>query len=215
MKNYYEWLEIDKNASQEIIDKVYKLLVKKYHPDLQKENKKIEYEEKLKHINEAYDILSNPEKRKQYDLELNTNFISNEEYIKIYNENQILKKQLNELKYYINNNQKKYYSSTNNYYDKNQYNNFYNKKSQYQKNYNNNFYNQNTQNNNYQKYYTNQNNTYNKNTNKYSNININKKYYKNNLSNSIKNIISFILTILILFLLCNIPAFRDFILSLL
>ncbi|MBO6244107.1 MAG: DnaJ domain-containing protein, partial [Clostridia bacterium] len=35
MKNYYEILEINENASQEIIEKVYKVLVKKYHPDLQ------------------------------------------------------------------------------------------------------------------------------------------------------------------------------------
>ena len=35
MKNYYEILEINENASQEVIEKVYKVLVKKYHPDLQ------------------------------------------------------------------------------------------------------------------------------------------------------------------------------------
>ena len=35
MKNYYEILEVDKNASEEVIEKAYKTLAKKYHPDLQ------------------------------------------------------------------------------------------------------------------------------------------------------------------------------------
>ena len=68
--NYYDILQINKNASQEIIEKAYKVLVKKYHPDLQEDDLKHEYEEKLKLINEAYEILSDEEKRKQYDLEL-------------------------------------------------------------------------------------------------------------------------------------------------
>ena len=69
-KNYYEILEIDKNASPEIIKKAYITLAKKYHPDLQEANLKLKYEEKLKLINEAYEVLSNQEKRKQYDLKL-------------------------------------------------------------------------------------------------------------------------------------------------
>lgn len=68
--NYYDILQVNKNASQEIIEKAYKVLVKKYHPDLQKDELKQEYEEKLKLINEAYEVLSDEEKRKQYDLEL-------------------------------------------------------------------------------------------------------------------------------------------------
>ena len=68
MKNYYEILEIDKNASQEIIDKAYKTLVKKYHPDLQtSQEAKIKCEEKIKEINEAYDTINNPELRAEYD----------------------------------------------------------------------------------------------------------------------------------------------------
>ena len=63
-ENYYDILEINKNASQEIVEKAYKTLVKKYHPDLQEESLKPEYEEKIKKINEAYDILSDPEKEK-------------------------------------------------------------------------------------------------------------------------------------------------------
>ena len=63
-KNYYEWLEINENASQEIIEKAYKTLIKKYHPDLQKENnKKIEYQEIIKKINEAYEVLSDTNKK--------------------------------------------------------------------------------------------------------------------------------------------------------
>ena len=69
MKNYYEILEVNKKASQETISKVYKFLAKKYHPDANPENKQ-EAEEKFKEISEAYEILSNEEKRKQYDLEL-------------------------------------------------------------------------------------------------------------------------------------------------
>ena len=63
-KNYYDILQINRNASPEIIEKAYKTLAKKYHPDLQVDdfNKKIS-EDMLKQINEAYEILSNPEKR--------------------------------------------------------------------------------------------------------------------------------------------------------
>lgn len=68
--NYYDILQVNKNASQEIIEKAYKVLVKKYHPDLQEDGLKHDYEEKLKLINEAYEVLSDEEKRKQYDLEL-------------------------------------------------------------------------------------------------------------------------------------------------
>lgn len=96
-KNYYDILEINKNASPEIIEKAYKTLVKKYHPDLQEESKKQEYEEKLKIINEAYTILSNPEERKDYDLTLKENTISQEEYQDLYKENQTLKEKLNHL----------------------------------------------------------------------------------------------------------------------
>lgn len=69
-KNYYDILQINKNASPEIVEKAYKTLVRIYHPDLQENSNKEDYEEKLKLINEAYEILSNEQKRKQYDLEL-------------------------------------------------------------------------------------------------------------------------------------------------
>ena len=69
MNNYYEILEISENASPEVIERVYKLLAKKHHPDLNPNNQK-EAEEKFKLITAAYDVLSNPEKRKEYDEEL-------------------------------------------------------------------------------------------------------------------------------------------------
>ena len=71
MKNYYDLLEVSHLASKEVIEKAYKTLVKKYHPDLQNDDiHKQEAEQKMKEINEAYDIISNPEKRSSYDQEL-------------------------------------------------------------------------------------------------------------------------------------------------
>lgn len=70
MSNLYEILEVSQKASKEVIDKAYHVLAKKYHPDLQKDDEKKKAEDKMKQINEAYEILSNEEKRKQYDEEL-------------------------------------------------------------------------------------------------------------------------------------------------
>ena len=70
MKDYYGILEVNEKASQEIIEKAYKTLVKKYHPDLYSSLEKREAERKLKDINEAYNILSDNFLRSQYDLEL-------------------------------------------------------------------------------------------------------------------------------------------------
>ena len=68
MKTYYEILEINKNASKDEIKNSYKKLALKYHPDRnQDNNKKIEYENKFKEISEAYEILSNDEKKNNYD----------------------------------------------------------------------------------------------------------------------------------------------------
>ena len=103
-QNYYDILEINKNASPEIIEKAYKTLVKKYHPDLQDDNLKIKYEEKIKKINEAYEILSDIKKRKNYDLNLKNIEISIEDYNNLYNENINLKKEINILKNNLNSN---------------------------------------------------------------------------------------------------------------
>ncbi|OKZ56650.1 MAG: hypothetical protein BHV99_04885 [Clostridium sp. 26_21] len=91
MKNYYEILEVDKNASDEIIEKAYKTLVKKYHPDLQKNSKN---QNKMQQINEAYEILSNDFKRREYDEKIQKQSVPIEEYNKVIQENNKLKKDL-------------------------------------------------------------------------------------------------------------------------
>ena len=70
MKNYYEILEVNKKASKEVIEKAYKVLVKKYHPDLYSGQKKNYAEEKIKEINEAYSVLTDEFMKEQYDKEL-------------------------------------------------------------------------------------------------------------------------------------------------
>lgn len=69
MKNYYEILKVNKDASVEEIKKSYRKLAKKYHPDVNPGNS--EAEEKFKQINEAHTILSNETSRKDYDLKFN------------------------------------------------------------------------------------------------------------------------------------------------
>lgn len=69
-KNYYDILQVNKNASPIIIEKAYKTLAKMYHPDLQTEDKKKRAEEIFKQINEAYETLSDLEKKKNYDASL-------------------------------------------------------------------------------------------------------------------------------------------------
>lgn len=69
MKNYYEILEVNETASEETINKVYKFLAKKFHPDTNPDNKELA-EAKFKEISEAYEILSSSEKRSVYDAEL-------------------------------------------------------------------------------------------------------------------------------------------------
>jgi molecular chaperone DnaJ len=64
-KDFYKILGVSPNASTEEIKKIYRRLAKKYHPDANPGNKVAE--EKFKEVSEAYDILSDPEKRKQYD----------------------------------------------------------------------------------------------------------------------------------------------------
>ncbi len=71
MKDYYKILEVNENASKEIIEKTYKILIKKYHPDVHEENEKSKMDMKIKEINEAYKVLSNDFLREQYDNEWN------------------------------------------------------------------------------------------------------------------------------------------------
>ena len=64
-RDYYEVLGVSKTASDDEIKKAFRTLAKKYHPDMHPGDK--ECEEKFKEAQEAYAVLSDAEKRKQYD----------------------------------------------------------------------------------------------------------------------------------------------------
>jgi len=64
-RDYYEALGIERGASAEEIKKAYRRLAKQYHPDFNKDDN--ETEKKFREIKEAYDVLSDPQKREQYD----------------------------------------------------------------------------------------------------------------------------------------------------
>src|SRR3989337_2664558 len=64
-RDYFQILGVDRSASHEEIRKAYRKLARKYHPDINPGNK--EAENRFKEISVAYDVLSDPEKRKLYD----------------------------------------------------------------------------------------------------------------------------------------------------
>lgn len=108
MENYYEILEVDVKASKEIIDKAFKVLAKRYHPDTQPEDKKAWAEEMFKKINEAYEVLSDEEARKNYDVELD--YDKNSTMQAICAKNEHLQKLVEELQNELN--KAKYHSTT-------------------------------------------------------------------------------------------------------
>src|SRR5512138_2868315 len=63
-RDYYEVLGVARTAPQEEIQRAYRKLARKFHPDV---NKAKDAEDKFKEINEAYEVLKDPEKRKMYD----------------------------------------------------------------------------------------------------------------------------------------------------
>ena len=64
-RDYYEVLGIGKQADEKEIKKAYRKLAKKYHPDMNPDDKAAE--QKFKEVTEAYNVLSDPEKKKLYD----------------------------------------------------------------------------------------------------------------------------------------------------
>jgi len=100
MKNYYELLEVSPNASHEVIDKAYRVLAMKYHPDVQPRDKVFWAESQLKQINEAYEVLSDPIKREDYNMEIGLSHKApnTEEYQNLYSEKEKLEQELNDLK---------------------------------------------------------------------------------------------------------------------
>ena len=69
MADYYEVLGVDRSASDDDIKKAYRKMSRKYHPDLAGP----EFEEQYKEVNNAYEVLSDPEKRRMYDAGVDPN----------------------------------------------------------------------------------------------------------------------------------------------
>lgn len=66
-QDYYELLGVDRSATEKEIKAAYRKMARKWHPDLHPANEKKEAEEKFKRLNEAYEVLKDPEKRSRYD----------------------------------------------------------------------------------------------------------------------------------------------------
>ena len=205
--NYYEILQVNQNASNEIIEKAYKTLAKKYHPDLCEQENKKEAEEILKKINEAYETLSDSSKRKLYDQNLNSNTISKEKYEQMCIQNQLLKEQLQNLTLEYN----KIISKTNNFSN----DNVFNKPNTVNTNVNpNSSYHNEQVNNNLNNYYNNK--YYSDNARIYPERNNNNLVYflRYKLNNFMKSLISILIILFILFILWQIPFVQNSIINL-
>ncbi len=66
-RDYYEVLGIGRNAAPDDIKKAFRRLARQYHPDLHTGSRKAEMEKKFKEVNEAYEVLSDPDRRQKYD----------------------------------------------------------------------------------------------------------------------------------------------------
>ena len=75
-QDYYKVLGVERDASQEVIQKAYRKLARKYHPDVSKEKGA---EDRFKELSEAYEVLSDPERRKRYDL-LGSNYQAGQDF---------------------------------------------------------------------------------------------------------------------------------------
>lgn len=62
--DYYEILQVSPNAEQSVIEAAYRRLAREYHPDV---NKNLDASERMRCLNEAFEVLGNPEKRAEYD----------------------------------------------------------------------------------------------------------------------------------------------------
>lgn len=80
MINYFEVLNVSENAELEVVQASYKALVKKYHPDTTKLDKEVA-SEKMKLINEAYDVLSDDIKRREHVQSLRNEKLKQEELL--------------------------------------------------------------------------------------------------------------------------------------
>src|SRR5437773_6074580 len=76
-RDYYESLGVARTAKDDEIKKAYRKLARKYHPDLNPNNK--QSEDKFKETQEAYEVLSDPEKRRKYD-QLGANWKNGSEF---------------------------------------------------------------------------------------------------------------------------------------
>ena len=117
MKNYYEILEVNENASLEVIEKAYKTLAKKYHPDGWPSDKAYWAEDRFKEVTEAYQILSDENLRKDYDIRIGINTNIESKYNNLYEEHEKLKQEINSMK--IKNKSKDYSSDNKNKIEKN------------------------------------------------------------------------------------------------